>query len=281
MTFQLSAIRRHFGFSGYQVLSNLMYRTYGQLFAMVIGKTHSAKDAGYYAQANRLQQLASMVLTNIVSRVAFPLFASANNDQDRLRRGLSKALGVTMFVSVPVSLCMSLLAEPVIVMLFGEKWLPSVPVIEVLGLSAMLMPIQMLNINMLKAMGRTDLNFRVMVVKFITGLTLLLAASPMGLVAIAWAFVLSNLINVFANTYYTNVLLSFGAIKQIRSVAGYVVSAVPLIAVLILFRDVVGMGHVALILIALPLGLLSYLITCMLLRLPAIELARQIIGRKY
>lgn len=280
MTFQFSAIRHHFRFSGYLVLSGLMYRIYGNLFALVIGKAHSVQDAGYYAQASKLQQLASTILTAVVSRVAFPSFSAANDDHDKLRRGLSKALGVTMFVSVPVSFSISLLAEPIVLLLFGNQWLPSVPIVKVLGLSAMLMPVHMLNISVLKAMGRSDLNFRVMLVKFIVGISLLLAASPMGLVAIAWAFVLSNVINFFVNTYYTKNLLSFGAARQIKIVWGYIAAAVPLALVIMMFQGIFGSQNSVLILVALPLGLMSYLISCMLLRLSAIDEIRQIVRQR-
>ena len=280
LVFQFSAIRRHFGFSGYLVISNLMYRIYGNLFAMVIGKVHSAQDAGFYGQANKLQQVASMVLTTVVSRVAFPMFSEADGDKERLRRGLAKALGATLFVSVPVALSLSLFAEPVVLILFGEKWRQAIPVVEVLGLSAMFMPMQMLNISVLKAMGRADLNFRVMVIKFVTGLALLLLAAPLGIVAIAWAFVLSNLINIFANTYYTNVLLAFGPLRQAREVGGYFLAALPLILVVIVFREIIGLRNWGLILTALPLGLLSYLIACRIARMAALDLVWQLIRRR-
>ena len=216
--FSLQSIKVFWKFSGYLMLSSFLYRIYGNIFAMVIGRSYTAHEAGFFSQAQRLQKLPMDLLTSIITRVAFPVFSSSAGDKEMLVRGLSKALALTMFMSIPVAVFLLLLAEPLVLTLFGEKWLPSAPILQVLSVAAMLMPIQMLNISMLKALGRTDLNVRIVVIKFLLGIGFLWVVIPYGIIAIAAAFSLSAVINVFINTYYTKKLLNYGGWQQIKGI---------------------------------------------------------------
>ena len=269
--FSWHSIRKHFGFSGYLMISSFMNRVYGNIYGMVIGKAYSAQDAGYYTQAYTLQQLPITILTRVLSRVAFPVFSASNEDRDKLIRVFSKTLAATIFISVPVSVLMMLLSEAIVLFLFGDKWLPAAPVLQVLSLTAMLIPLQMINISLLKALGRTDLNVRVMIIKFITGLTMLFLASSYGLVAIAWAFVLANIVNTFANTFYINKLLDYGLVKQLRIVLPYVFASIPMVIVVEVFRNMVGLQGNMLLLISMPIAAMTYLVMCKIFQLEAID----------
>ena len=277
--FSLLSIRSFWGFSGYLMLSGILYRIYANVFAMVIGRSYSAQDAGFYVQAQRLQQLPMQLLTSIISRVAFPAFSSSLEDKEKLVRGLRKALVLGVFMSVPVAVFLMLLAEPFVLVLFGEKWRPSISVLQALSPAAMLMPIQMMNINMLKALGRTDLNVRVMVIKFLFGMALLWIALPFGIVVIAMAFSLSSVINVFVNSYYTKKLLEYGAWQQLKDVSPYILAAIPMVFIImmtkVLFKQYI---HVEL-LISILVGVCGYLFACWYAKLNIFEILVTVVGK--
>lgn len=272
------SIRSFWGFSGYLMLSGLLYRIYDNVFAMVIGRTYSAQDAGFYAQAQRLQQLPIQLLTSIISRVAFPAFSSSFEDKEKLVRGLRKAIVLSVFMSVPIAVYILLLAEPLVLVLFGDKWLPSVPVLQMLSLAAMLMPIQMLNITMLKALGRTDLNVRVMVLKFLFGMGLLWITLPFGIVAIAGAFSLSTVINVFINAYYTNKILKYGAWQQLKDIFPYVLAGIPMSLIVLAIKLLIVQSVQMQLLISILVGGAGYLLVCWYTKLEALETLLEVVG---
>jgi O-antigen/teichoic acid export membrane protein len=70
-----------------------------------------------------------------------------------------------MFVNLPVLVGIIILAEPLVLTLFGEQWLPCVPILQVLGLGGLLWPMHVMNLNILIAQGRSDLNFRIEIFK--------------------------------------------------------------------------------------------------------------------
>lgn len=272
LVFSFLSIRSFWGFSGYFMLSALLQRTYVNIFAMVIGRVYSTPDAGFYAQAQRLQQLPIQLLTGIISRVAFPVFSSSSEDKEKLVRGLRKALALGMFMSVPVAVWLLMLAEPLVLVLFGEKWRPSVPVLQVLSLAAMLMPIQMLNIDMLKALGRTDLNVRVMVIKFLFGIGLLWIALPFGIVAIAGVFSLSTVINIFINAHYTKRLLGYAAWQQLKDIYPYVLASIPMILIVLAVKMIFSQSAHMELFLSILVGGCGYLLVCWYAKLDALEM---------
>ena len=271
LVFSLKSIRSLFEFSVYLMLSGLLDCLYNNIYALIIGKVYSPQEVGYFDQAQRLQQLPITLMTGIVSRIAFPVFSNTTEDRGRLIGLMDKALGATVFMTIPIVVCMLLLAKPLVIVLFGAQWLPSVPVLQVLSLLGLLWPFHVFNVSMLKALGRADLNFRIMVIKFIVGLSLLIIASPHGMVAMAWAIFVASFISLFLNGYYINRFLDHGVSKQLRKTAPYMLAGAPMAAVIFFINGFYQFEGQIRLLIPLLLGGLVYLLTCRIARLPALN----------
>lgn len=271
LSFSIGSLNKLFGFSGYIVLSGLMYRIYGNIYAMVIGKFYPAADVGYFTQAQSLNQLPVTYLTSVVGRVAFPTFSSVNDSREKLEGLFGKALSATVFMSVPIAVLLAMSSESIIQVVLGNQWLVSAPILQVMSIATLLMPMQMLNVNIMKAIGRADLNFRVMVVKFTFGISLLALAAPYGLQTIAWAFIAANIINFIANTYYTKKMLDYGAIKQLKRVTPYILSGIPMVLALFFVKYQYDFIYYIDLLISVTIGIGVYILTCWLFRLEALE----------
>ena len=201
--FSSSSLRSFFKFGGFLLWTGLLSTLYSNLYALLIGKMHSVQDVGFYSQAQRLQQLPVSVITGVVGRVAFPVFSAVADDKLRLARGMRKALLSVMFINIPLMLGLMVLADQLVLTLLGSAWLPSVPVLQVLAVGGLLWPLHALNIDVLKAQGHSALNARIQAVKLTIAITLLVATSPYGIVAIAYGQVFASLIVFFINAYYS------------------------------------------------------------------------------
>jgi len=229
MAFSFASLRSYFGFGGYLLWTGLLGTLHIHLYALLIGKMHSVQDVGFFSQAQRLQQLPVSIMTNVVGRVAFPVFSEAADDKVRLARGVRKALTSVMFVNAPLMLAMMVLAEPLVVGLLGEKWLPAVPVLQVLTAVGLMWPLHALNINVLKAQGHSALNARIQIIKLTVAVALLLILSPYGILAIAYGQVVVSILGLFVNTYYTNKLLDYGGMQQLRDIFPYLAASAPMV----------------------------------------------------
>jgi O-antigen/teichoic acid export membrane protein len=126
---------------------------------------------------------------------------------------------------VPAILGLAATAQTLVPFLFGETWIPSVPVLQVLCLAGILYPLHQVNLTLLKALGHSSLSLRIEVFKKIILVSLLLLAVPMGLLAVAWSQVAAGLAAVLINALYTNRLVGYGLWQQLRDFSPSVAAA--------------------------------------------------------
>lgn len=106
--------------------------------------------------------------------MAFPVFSAAADDKVKLRRGMRLAVRNIMFVNIPMMLGFAVVAEPVVLVLFGEQWLPVVPIFQVLCLGSLFWPLHVINLNVLVAQGHSNLYFRLEIINKVLGCSFLL-----------------------------------------------------------------------------------------------------------
>lgn len=269
--FSLAALRSLFRFGSFLLLSGFLDTLFTRLYSILIGKLFSARELGFYTRATNTQQLTVDVLTNVLNRVAFPTFSAAAADKAQLARGVRKALRAVMLLNIPAMLGLMVVAEPLVITLFGEKWLPSVPILQILCLAGLLWPLHVINLNVLMAQGHSNLFFRIEVLKKVIGIVATGTASFYGILAIAWSQVVVSVLSFLLNTYYTKKFLGYSAWSQTRDL-------LPYLAISMLMTLTVWPIHLYSTLSpAVQLGLISsvgafiYLYTCRFLRLAAFE----------
>ena len=265
-TFSFGSLRSFFRFGGYTMAATLTDVFSTNLYLILIGKMYSIRDVGFYDRAQKTQQLPIMLMMGIINRVAFPTFASVAEDKGRLVRGLRQAQAISMFVNIPALVGIIILAEPLVLTLFGEQWLPCVPILQVLGLGGLLWPLHVLNLNILMAQGRSDLFFKITILKKVLTISLTVAASFYGVMAIAWTQVVVSIIGYFVNTHYTEALLGYGGMKQLRDLAVNFAAVIPMAGVVYLTTDMMQTLPIIELSLASIVGGVVYLLTCRLLR---------------
>ena len=214
--FSRASVRKLFGFGGYHFASSMMEIIYSRLYTLLIGRFYNVRELGLYNNADNTKQMPCGFFTSILMRVAFPMFSAAADDKATLRRGVQVAARGMMLLNVPMMLGMAAVAKPLVLTLFGQNWLPMVPVLRVLCLVGVLWPLQVINLQVLMAQGHSRLMFRLEVIKKSIGLVLLVAGAFHGIMGIAWSQVLSSTVSFVINAHYSRRMLDYGAIDQTR-----------------------------------------------------------------
>ncbi|MBL8488006.1 MAG: lipopolysaccharide biosynthesis protein, partial [Rhodocyclaceae bacterium] len=185
----MASLRRLFGFGAYLLAAATIDAIYHRLNTLLIGRLYSASDLGFFNRADHLQEMPTSLLSRVLNRVAFPVFSAANKEPDLLRRGVRKAILLLMLVNLPLMAGMAYVADWLVVVLYGDQWAPTGPLLTILCLAGLLWPLHVINLSVLKAQGRSDLFLWVSIAKKVIGVTALVLAAPHGLAVIAWAVV--------------------------------------------------------------------------------------------
>ena len=202
-------------FGNKTLASSLINTIYGNITPIIVGKFYSKAQLGAYARATHYSSLPSTYVYSVVREVSFPVLSKMQNDTEKLIGNYSRMIRLSAFVCFPMMVAMSALARPLIILLVTEKWESCIILLQLICFSKMWYPIHALNLNILLAVGRTDLSLKLEIVKKIVSLVFMCCFLPFGLVAFCAAGIFANMIHLFINTWYTGKLYGYGFKKQI------------------------------------------------------------------
>ena len=182
-------------------------------------------------------------------------------DQDRMVRLYKKALFTTAMFVFPLMMLFVMLSKPFIVIVFTEKWLPCLVMMQLYCFARMFTPLSALNISVLKASGRSDLFMWMDLSKAPLILGALAITIPISVEAIVWGNTIVTVICFFINAYLPGRMFGYGAFRQLCDWRYIILSVVLMCCIVYLFCLLVenewlqlfGGGFI---------GLLSYAVFC-------------------
>lgn len=216
---RLESVRKLFSFGGYLFASSLLEVIYSRGYALLIGKNYGVRELGYFNRADEIKQLPVGFLGSVVSRVTFPIFSAAANDRLKLKNQLQVAVKGAMLINVPMMFGLMAVADVFVPLVFGDQWGPAVPIVRVLCFVGLIWPLHVLNLNALTAQGYAALYFRLEMAKKIIGIACLIVGAQFGIMGIAWSQAVFGVLALLINSHYSNQLLQYGVVKQLRDIA--------------------------------------------------------------
>lgn len=126
--------RRLLGFGKHIVGLGLLTGISLNVDYLLVGRFLGAEALGFYTLAFRLPDMLLLSICWALSRVLFPVFARLQHDPPALRHAYLESLRYTSAVVIPLGLGIAGTAPVLIPTLFGEKWAPAIPILQVLAL---------------------------------------------------------------------------------------------------------------------------------------------------
>lgn len=203
-------------FGSFMLLSSLLNAVYMQLQPLLIGRLFDTRSLGFFTLAQSSQQAPLSLVGGVLTRVGLPVFSALAHHPARLLEALRPILRLSMFVFVPCMVGVAVASKPLVTLVYGVRWLPVAPILSILALAGVLWPVHVLNLEAIKAQGRSDLFFKLALVKITLSIGLIVLGSPWGGLGVAWATLVASIINAAINTYYSWKLLRFGPVAQMR-----------------------------------------------------------------
>jgi O-antigen/teichoic acid export membrane protein len=202
------------------LLAGLLDALSVRLQSLLIGRMFDANVLGFYTIAQNTQQAPTSFIGGILTRVGLPVFSRVADQPTKLLGALRVSLRCALFVFIPCMVGIALVARPLVELLYGTRWDPAAPILTLLALSAALWPLHVLNLAALSALGRSDLYFRLELIKKIIAVVLIVSSAPFGAVAVAASVLAASVFAVAINTWYSRSLLGYGMIAQLSDQRG-------------------------------------------------------------
>lgn len=224
--FSWKSLTNMFSYGSKILASGLIHTLYININTLCIGKFYSPADLGYYSRGCQFPQLLGQNFTSVVQRVTFPILAKIQDDDDRLVGVYRKYIKlVSMFLIFALMLLVAL-GKPLVLVLLSDTWSDAVIYLQIFAFAMMTDHVTQLNLNLLKVKGRSDLILKLEIVKKTISFVILIAAIPLGVLAICISKVVYSQIATFINTYYSGKLFGLSYASQIKDFLPYVMLSI-------------------------------------------------------
>lgn len=131
---------------------------------LLIGKFLGTAPLGLYSRAYSIMMLPIANVSRVISNVMFPSFSQIQEDREQIKTIYLKMVRVIAFVTFPMMGILFLVAEPLTLLVFGERWKELIPLIKILSIVGALQSIGTLNGNIFLSQGKTKLQFKINII---------------------------------------------------------------------------------------------------------------------
>lgn len=165
LEFSWKALTQLWGFGFRMFVSALIASTFERLDFLIIGKLFLPATLGFFQRAKSLNTMVVQYSSGSLMAVLFPVLSKVQKDLPRFQNIVMKGLGVISFVVFLLLGALYLISEELIVLLFSDKWLPSVDFFKILVLSGFSYPMSALLVNILASRGKSKAFLRLEIYK--------------------------------------------------------------------------------------------------------------------
>jgi teichuronic acid exporter len=257
LLFSFKSVKRLFSYGWKLVVSSLVDTLYMNLDSLIIGKMYSSDMLAFF---NRGKQFPALIVSNIngtIKSVMLPAIASQQDNRIAVKNMVRRSIVTSTFLIFPMMVGLATFAEPLVKILLTEKWISTVPYLQIYCAIYALWPIHTANLQAINALGRSDIYLKLEIIKKIIGLAILGVTVFWGLSAIALGVLASGIISTFINAYPNLKLLNYSYKEQIKDILPSLMLSL-IMGIVIFCINFIGMGIFVTLIIQIIIGVTIY-----------------------
>ena len=205
--------------------SNLLIYFHTHWDDWLVGSVLGKAALGFYSKAYDLtNNTIKQISENIIGAVFLPSYSKMQDDPERLTRAYIKSVRLVLLIVVPMSFGVLAIAPEMVWVLWGARWEPMIPVLQIYGFMLLSRPISTNTLPLFQAIGKPNNNSRNAFVLLVIMVPLALIMLSQGIIGVAIAVVISHFLGVAYNMYQVNSVLPGSSKLTIRAIVPPVVA---------------------------------------------------------
>jgi len=279
-TLSFRCFKELFGYGWKILISNFMISLFVNIRSLIIGKYYTPTMLAYF---DRGKQLPALMMDNInvsIQSVLFPIYSAEQNDINKLNNMVSRSIRTSSLVLFPILIGLFAVAKPLVTILLTEKWLPAVPFVQIFCIAYALMPLQLANIEVIKAIGRSDIFLRMETLKKVLEVTILIITVFINTYAIAIGVIIYNFICIFINTYPNKKLIGYTSKQLCRdTMPTFVLSCI--MGIFVYSIQYLALSTGIILVLQFITGIVLYLALCVFFKVESLNYIKGILINKF
>ena len=216
LAFSIKSFREMFSYGSFLLLSDLLNCIVDNIQGLLIGRRYSASQMGFYSQAKKLEEIPTTSISYLVNNVTFPIYSKIQDNPGKLKKAVKESISMMNFINFPLMLMLVAIAKSLLITLYSDKWIESVPYFQILCLGGLVNCIQSVNYQVVAAVGRSKELFNWNIVKRSVGIVLIIIGTNFGVKGILWGMVIGMYFTSIVNSCLAGKSTGYGLIDQIK-----------------------------------------------------------------
>jgi hypothetical protein len=255
----LAPLKGMYRFSFTMLLTDFVSQFTHNMLSVVLGHNYGQEQTGYYIQGHKWSSLGYTVFSNMLVGVAQPVLLEAKCDNDeRQKKVFRKMLRFGTFLITPIMLGFAFIGRDFIIIFLGEKWLNSLPFLQLFCFFAGVSHLSILCMQLLITRRRTkEITLIIFTTSVITIFSMLLLSSH-GIFFLSISYVIVQLISLVGWFFSVRRCINITGLTMVKDVAPYLIATfiVLLLTYTLTYRiECVGVRFILRIVVALSLYL--------------------------
>lgn len=224
--FSWKSFRELFAFGFYMFLTHIVTNISSQVQGLLIGRVYSASTMGYYSKAHGTEGMATRSIYQVLTQITFPLYAEIQDNKVAIKNVVKTITLCLSYLTFPLLFLLMVIAEPLFVFLYSEKWLPSVPYFQILCFAGLAHCLQAVTMQTISAIGKSKITLIWTLVKRSLGICLIVGGLLVwGMKGLLLGVVLNNWFAYFVNMGLVSRYIGYKWYMQLKDLAPVFVSS--------------------------------------------------------
>ena len=216
--FSMSRLKPLYSFGWRAYGAQMIDTLYNNLRSILIGRYYSAEQLAFFNKGRHIPSLINLNTTNAVQSVLFPAYAKYSDNRPQMLKMIRRAISLSTYFIFPCMMGLATVSESLVVVLYTSKWLPCVPFLRICCFFYAIQPLQLINLQAILAIGRSDLSLKLEIIKKSVTVTVLVICIHISMFATAVCAIPLGVFALIVNTYPAKREFNYPLISQLVDV---------------------------------------------------------------
>jgi O-antigen/teichoic acid export membrane protein len=260
LRFSMKFMKESYSFSWKLMASGLLHTLYESTFNVLIAGIYSVTNLGYYSNALRIRDGVAQTTSEAIQKVTYPYLSQIQDQAEAYRESNRKILKYSMMVIAPLIMGLVTVADPLVKFLFNENWYDMIPILQLLSINGLFIPLHRINLNVLTTLGRSDLYLRLEIWKklFAIACVAVVFYLRLDILILLSVLLLTGAFGYVVNTIYTDKLVQYGLMLQIKDLLPILVSNLVMVGGIMLLHNLTSLNLLLNLILSVLIGVISY-----------------------
>lgn len=224
LEFNKQSMKYLWGFGSKLIGANFLGTFFNEIYSVLIGKYIGKTDLGLYSKGRSLSTQSDTICNGVVQKVVLPLLAQYQNDTNVLKLKYRELTQIITCVMTLVSGVIIVTAKPLILIIWGEKWVGTVPVLQLLILANVVSYVSYLALVLLQIINHTEYTLKLEFIKKPVFFIIILLSLRYGLYGLLCSLIINSLLATLVNISAPWKYIGYTYCEQFIDVFKYVIA---------------------------------------------------------